>query len=130
MRRRLFCFQLARRSANSQAPHKDGPATAPSLSLDAPLERSRKLEAKKVTGIRKSFAAAAIAGSMLVGGVAGAMIYGATVITAAAATPSPSPSSAASSGTFVPNEDPTHEAGESAAREAQANAGQGPTVPE
>jgi len=82
-----------------------------------------------VTGIRKSFAAAAIAGSMLVGGVAGAMIYGATVITAAAATPSPSPSSAASSGTFVPNEDPTHEAGESAAREAQENAGQVPTVP-
>lgn len=28
-----------------------------------------------------------------------------------------------------PNEDPTHEAGESAAREAQENAGQVPTVP-
>jgi hypothetical protein len=29
----------------------------------------------------------------------------------------------------VPNEDPMHEAGESAAREAQENAGQVPTVP-
>ena len=35
----------------------------------------------------------------------------------------------APSGTFKPNEDPTHEAGESAAREAQENAGQVPTVP-
>ena len=78
-------------------------------------------------GVRKTFAAAAIAGSMLVGGVGGAMLYSATVLTAAAATPSPSPSS--SSGKFGPNEDPTHEAGESAAREAQENAGQVPTVP-
>jgi len=80
-----------------------------------------------VIGVRKTVAAAAIAGSMLVGGVGGAMLYSATVLTAAAATPSPSPSS--SSGKFVPNEDPTHEAGESAAREAQENAGQVPTVP-
>ena len=80
-------------------------------------------------GVRKAVAAAAIAGSMLFGGVAGAVLYGATTLTAAAATsPSPSPSSSAS-GTFVPNEDPTHEAGESAAREAQENAGQVPTVP-
>lgn len=78
-------------------------------------------------GVRKTVAAAAIAGSMLVGGVGGAVLYGATMLTASAATPSPSPSS--SSGTFVPNEDATHEAGESAAREAQENAGQVPTVP-
>ena len=32
-------------------------------------------------------------------------------------------------GAFRPNEDPAHEAGESAAREAQENAGQRPTVP-
>ena len=81
-------------------------------------------------GVRKAVAAAAIAGSMLFGGVAGAVLYGATTLTAAAATsPSPSPSSSSSSGKFVPNEDPTHEAGESAAREAQENAGQVPTVP-
>ena len=78
-------------------------------------------------GVRKTVAAAAIAGSMLVGGVGGAVLYGATMLTASAASPSPNPSS--SSGTFVPNEDATHEAGESAAREAQENAGQVPTVP-
>ena len=82
--------------------------------------------------MRKTMAAAAIAGSMLVGGVAGAVLYGATTLTAAAATnptPSPSSGSSTSSGKFVPNEDATHEAGESAAREAQENAGQVPTVP-
>ena len=66
---------------------------------------------------------------MLVGAVAGAFLYGATTLAAQAASPSPSPSSSTSTGKFVPNEDPTHEAGESAAREAQENAGQVPTVP-
>lgn len=49
----------------------------------------------------------------------------------AASTPSSSSSGSgtSASGTFHPNEDPTHEAGESAAREAQENAGQVPTVP-
>jgi len=76
------------------------------------------------------FVGAAIAGSLLGGGVIGAALAGplaasaATSNTAAAAT---SPS--ASSGKFVPNEDPAHEAGESAAREAQEDAGQVPTVP-
>ncbi len=82
-----------------------------------------------MNGVRKTVAAAAIAGSMLVGGVAGAVLYGATTLAAQAASPSPSPSSSTSTGKFVPNEDPTHEAGESAAREAQENAGQVPTVP-
>jgi len=36
---------------------------------------------------------------------------------------------AASPGVFKPNEDPAHEATESAQREAQENAGQVPTVP-
>jgi len=81
-----------------------------------------------VNGVRKTVAAAAIAGSMLVGGVAGAVLYGVTTLTASAASASPSPSSS-STGKFVPNEDATHEAGESAAREAQENAGQVPTVP-
>ena len=84
-----------------------------------------------MNGIRKTAVAAAIAGSMLVGGVTGAVLYAATTLTASAASPSPTPSSGSSSSTgkFVPNEDPTHEAGESAAREAQENAGQVPTVP-
>ena len=81
-----------------------------------------------MNGIRKTVLAAAVAGSMLVGGVAGAV--GATVLSAsAAASPSPSPSATAPSGKFVPNEDAAHEATESAAREAQENAGQVPTVP-
>jgi len=67
---------------------------------------------------------------MLVGGVGGAALY-ATTIAASAASHSPTSTSGSSSSTgkFVPNEDPAHEAGESAAREAQENAGQVPTVP-
>ena len=84
-----------------------------------------------MNGIRKTVVAAAIAGSMLVGGVAGAVVYSLTAVTASAASPSPSPTSGSATvpGKFVPNEDPTHEAGESAAREAQENAGLVPTVP-
>ena len=84
-----------------------------------------------MNGVRKAVLAAVVAGSMLVGGAGGAVLY-ATTIAASAASPSPTPSSGSSStsnGKFVPNEDPTHEAGESAAREAQENAGQVPTVP-
>ena len=66
---------------------------------------------------------------MLTGGVVGAVLYGATTLNAAAATPSPTPAGPAASGAFVPNEDPAHEATESAAREAQENAVQRPTVP-
>lgn len=83
-----------------------------------------------MNGVRRGVMAAVVAGSLLVGGVGGAAIYALSTVTAAAATtPSPSPSSSTSTGKFVPNEDPTHEAGESAAREAQENAGQVPTVP-
>jgi hypothetical protein len=83
---------------------------------------------------KRALAGAAIAGSMFVGGVAGAVIYAASTITASAASPSAaiaaaSPSPSTTPGRFVPNEDPAHEAGESAAREAQENAGQVPTVP-
>jgi hypothetical protein len=88
-----------------------------------------------VNRVRKSIAAAAIAGSMLIGGVVGAVMFGATTIAASAATnaasPSPGPTTPASGSThpFVPNETAAHEATESAAREAQENAGQVPTVP-
>jgi hypothetical protein len=87
---------------------------------------------KSVNGIRKTVAAAAIAGSMLIGGVAGAVLYGATTLTASAATNAASPTpipGTAPAGKFVPNETAAHEATESAAREAQENAGQVPTVP-
>lgn len=81
--------------------------------------------------VRTAITAAAIAGSMVVGGVVGATLYGVSALSAAAATTatSPTPTPGTSTGKFVPNEDPTHEAGESAAREAQENAGQVPTVP-
>ncbi|HKC20075.1 MAG TPA: hypothetical protein VKE27_10635 [Candidatus Dormibacteraeota bacterium] len=83
-----------------------------------------------MNAVRRAFLAATVVGSMLVGGVGGAMLY-ATTIGASAASPSPTPSSgsATTPGKFVPNEDLAHEAGESAAREAQENGGQVPTVP-
>ena len=60
---------------------------------------------------QRTLAGAAIAGSMLTGGVVGAVLYGATTLTAAAATtPTPTPAAAAPV-KFVPNEDPAHEAG-------------------
>jgi len=81
--------------------------------------------------MRKMIVGAAMAGSLLSGGVIGAALAG--PLAASAATPSNTAAAAtspsASSGKFVPNEDPTHEAGESAAREAQEDAGQVPTVP-
>jgi hypothetical protein len=88
--------------------------------------------------IRRIIVGAAVAGSLLTGGVIGATIAGplgasaaSTASTASttsiAATTAATPSTG--SGTFVPNENATHEAGESAAREAQENAGQVPTVP-
>ncbi|MHB8587320.1 MAG: hypothetical protein ACYDA0_00545 [Candidatus Dormibacteraceae bacterium] len=40
-----------------------------------------------MNGVRKSIAAAAIAGSTLIGGVVRAVMYGATTIAASAATP-------------------------------------------
>lgn len=85
--------------------------------------------------IRLVIAGAAMALSMLTGGIVGATLFGASAASAAAATSTPSSSATttatatAPSGTFTPNEDATHEAGESAAREAQENAGQVPTVP-
>jgi hypothetical protein len=87
-------------------------------------------EVKKMNQIRRILVGAAVAGSLLTGGVIGATIagpLGASAATSAAAATAATPS--AGSGTFVPNETATHEAGESAAREAQENAGQVPTVP-
>ncbi|TMD43921.1 MAG: hypothetical protein E6I88_00090 [Chloroflexi bacterium] len=81
--------------------------------------------------MRRVLLSVALGGSLLTGGVIGATIAGPVLASAAssstAASTSASPST--SSGKFVPNEDATHEAGESAAREAQEDAGQFPTVP-
>jgi hypothetical protein len=65
--------------------------------------------------INKALAAGGLVVVSLVGGAVGANLLG----TANAATPTPS----ATTGGFTSNEDPTHEAGESAAREAAENNG-------
>jgi hypothetical protein len=85
---------------------------------------------------RKAIVAVAMVGSTLVGGGVGAALFAGsnanaqtTPTTAPAATTPASGSTLAPSGTFHPNENAAHEAGESAAREAQEDAGQVPTVP-
>jgi TRAP-type C4-dicarboxylate transport system substrate-binding protein len=79
-------------------------------------------------------AAGAMGLSMLAGGVVGATVISSAAAAAAATSssgsaPSAATTTAATPGTFTPNEDPTHEASESAAREAQEDAGQVPNVP-
>jgi hypothetical protein len=72
--------------------------------------------------VRKPVATAAVIAAFIAGGAAGAMLLG----TASAATPSPSPGATTTTpGTrgFHSNEDPAHEKGESAAREAAENNG-------
>jgi hypothetical protein len=87
-----------------------------------------------MTRFNKAAVAVAIAASGLTGGVIGATIIGAgtaainaaPVATTAAANNAATTAAAAASpaaGTFKSNEDPTHEAGESAAREAAENNG-------
>ena len=80
---------------------------------------------------RKALIAALAGGSMLAGVALGAAFTAGS--SANAATPSTGTTrnaqASASPGVFVSNEDPAHEATESAEREAQENAGQRPTVP-
>jgi hypothetical protein len=102
-----------------------------------------------MTRVRKAVTAAAMVGSTLAGGALGAYLFaGGTANAATTTTPpavsgspgtsgnatTPAPPGGAgygvgSDGKFHSNENATHEAGESAAREAQENAGQVPTVP-
>jgi hypothetical protein len=87
---------------------------------------------------RKAVLVTAMAGSMLGGGALGVAVFGANSGSAqttgsssssSASTTAPAADNGAPSGTFKPNEDATHEKGESVQREAQENAGQRPTVP-
>ncbi len=78
---------------------------------------------------KKGVVIALAAVAMLVGAIGGTLLNG----TAHAQSPTPADSVApapanSSGGTFKSNEDPAHEAKESAEREAQENAGQRPTV--
>jgi len=89
--------------------------------------------------VRKTLLGVAMVSSSLVGGAVGAYLFAGANANAATTTTTPSTSNgstttpagpqAGPSGTFHSNENPAHEAGESAAREAQENAGQFPTVP-
>jgi hypothetical protein len=78
--------------------------------------------------MRRRAALAVTATGLLTGAFAGGFIVSHAATTAPSASASPS-TTTPPSGTFHSNENATHEAGESAAREAQENAGQVPTVP-
>ena len=88
--------------------------------------------------IAKKWILAALIGTSVIGGAAGATIASVATSNAQTATPAVT-SSGGSAGTavapsdnggkFVSNENSSHETGESAQREAQENAGQRPTVP-
>jgi hypothetical protein len=74
-------------------------------------------------------AIAATAVGLMSGAFAGGFIVTHAATTSTAATTTSPSTSSPPSGTFHSNENAAHEAGESAAREAQENAGQFPTVP-
>jgi hypothetical protein len=107
------------------------------------VRNDSKGETKPMTPIRKGILAVTMVGSSLVGGAIGAAMFAGSSANAASTQTTTPPTAAPSTtapkgpagsgvtggGTFHSNEDPTHEAGESAAREAQENAGQRPTVP-
>jgi hypothetical protein len=79
---------------------------------------------------KKSVLALALAGSMLGGGAVGATLFAAGTSGAQSTSTTNAPAADnANGGKFTPNEDKTHESNESAAREAQEDAGQRPTVP-
>ena len=82
--------------------------------------------------MRQAVVAGLVTASMLGGGIIGATVFRATSVFAASnsgITTNVRAEASAAPGTFVSNEDPAHEATESAAREAQEDAGQRPTVP-
>jgi hypothetical protein len=89
-----------------------------------------------MTPFRKAAIGVAMVASTLTGGAVGAALFAGSSAHAATTTTTTVPGqsgsaapTAAPGGTFHPNEDPAHEATESAQREAQENAGQFPTVP-
>jgi hypothetical protein len=82
--------------------------------------------------LKRAVLAGLVTASMLGGGIIGATALRATSVFAASnagITTNVRADASAAPGTFVSNEDPAHEATESAEREAQEDAGQRPTVP-
>jgi hypothetical protein len=88
-----------------------------------------------MNSLRKVALSAAFVGTTLVGGAVGSTLLGtanaatSTTTTPAATATTTAATATPASGTFKSNENFAHEAGESAAREAQEDAGQMPTVP-
>ncbi len=82
---------------------------------------------------RRGMIALLAVGSMAGGAVGATVVSAATssAATSTTSTPTPptNPGPTPNGRRFVPNENPAHEKGESAQREAQENAGQVPTVP-
>ncbi|HXA27802.1 MAG TPA: hypothetical protein VN193_03555 [Candidatus Angelobacter sp.] len=105
--------------------------------MDTPEPDRTPAPGSRLGGLSRRTAVGITSAGLMVGGLAGGFLIGhaaspsdTTSTTAATASPSPSTGTAPdANGTFKSNEDPTHESGESAAREAQENAGQRPTVP-
>lgn len=107
--------------------------------MDVPEPDRTPTPGSRLGGLSRRTAVGITSAGLMVGGLAGGFLIGhaasntdANTTTTTAATASPSPSTGTppdANGTFKSNEDPTHESGESAAREAQENAGQRPTVP-
>ncbi|PZR80945.1 MAG: hypothetical protein DLM65_07155 [Candidatus Aeolococcus gillhamiae] len=80
--------------------------------------------------MRRRTALAVTTAGLLGGAFAGGFIVTQAATATPSATTSPSTGTTTpTAGSFHSNENATHEAGESAAREAQENAGQVPTVP-
>ncbi|MFN2628198.1 MAG: hypothetical protein ABR569_06130 [Gaiellaceae bacterium] len=81
--------------------------------------------------IAKRWIVAMVLAGSLAGGALGATVLSSASGSAATGTSTTSTngSSSAPGGKFTPNENASHEAGESAQREAQEDAGQFPTVP-
>ena len=75
--------------------------------------------AEQVRSLSKSAVIGAIVGAGALGGLIGAALFG----PGPAIAQTPTPTATSSTGTFHSNEDKTHEAGESAAREAAENSG-------
>lgn len=74
--------------------------------------------------MRKTVAAAAMAGSLIAGGALGIALFGPTSAIGQTSTTT-APGNPNNGGTFRSNEDPTHEGTESVGREADENAGRG-----
>jgi len=102
--------------------------------VDQSLEkRSTERRIRTMNGnLKRAVMAGLVTAAMLGGGVVGATAFRATSVFAASnagITTTVRADASAAPGVFVSNEDPAHEATESAAREAQEDAGQRPTQP-